>query len=125
MKLRKVFPPERFSMDRRGHPAAAIRLERSKYYRCPHCAARTLVRHREVSPFARNKTPADFDQATQDCFDRAGTTSDFSIAPERPLECYDFFCSGCKRPVRLLYEEQERGMGGFWAAVVYRIVEVA
>jgi DNA-directed RNA polymerase subunit RPC12/RpoP len=123
MNLRKVYPLERFSVKNVGVPTASIRLEKSKYYKCPHCGRRTLVRHREVSPFANTKTPPDFDAKTLEVFDDMGTVMSFSVGSDRILDTYDFFCKGCSRPVRLLYDEQERGMGGFWSTVIHQIVE--
>lgn len=124
MKLRKVYPLERFSVKNVGSPTASIRLEKSKYYKCPHCGARTLVRPKEVSPFAKKKTPPDFDTRTLRLFDDMGMVFSLSTGSDRIMDTYDFFCNGCTRPIRLLYDYQERGMGGFWSAVVYQIIEV-
>ena len=123
MNLRKVYPLERFSAKNVGILTASMRLKKSKYYTCPHCASRTLVRHNEVSPVANRKTPPDFDAKTRKSFDAMGRVMSFSIGSDRRLDTYDFFCKGCDRPVRLLYDEQEPGMGGSWSAVIHRIVE--
>lgn len=125
MRLHKVYPLERISKKNTGVATASIRLDKSKYYVCPHCHSRTLIRHQEVSPFANKKTPKDFDESILESFKQFGTTQSFSIGADRTLESYDFFCRGCQRPIRLLYDFQERGMGGRWSVVVYAIIEQA
>ena len=124
MKLRKVYPKERIAT-KDGLPKSEIRMLNSKYYKCPHCNKRTLIKSSEVSPFAREKTAPDFEDHIRKAFDKMDTLMKFPIGADRILDAYDFLCKGCGRPVRLLYEESERGMGSELSAVVFQIVEKA
>ena len=123
MQLRKVYPLERFSVKNIGVISASLRLDKSKFYTCPNCNTKTLIRHNEVSPFAKKKLTTEFDKKTLKLFDDMEKIISFPIGSDRIMEEYDFFCRRCRRPVRLLYDEQERGMGGVISAVIYQIIE--
>ena len=129
MKLRKVYPKTRIST-KDGLPESEIRLLKHKYYKCPHCNKRTLIKSTEVTPMefshlARQKTIPVFEDAVRNTFDKLGTLMQFPIGADRILDTYDFFCKGCARPVRFLFEESERAMGSKISAVVYQIIEKA
>jgi hypothetical protein len=129
MKLRKVYPKARIST-KDGLPESEIRLLRDKYYNCPHCNKRTLIRSTAVSPMERShfrkaKGTQVFDDTTQKAFDNLGTLMQFPVGADRILDAYDFLCHGCGRPVRFLYEEFERAMGSEISAVVYQVIERA
>jgi hypothetical protein len=124
MELRKVDPHKRFSLKNvYSYTTATVWLIDSRYYKCPHCNKKRIVRHMEVSPFAKKKTPLDFDPETLKVFDDMGTKISLPFEETKILDKYDFYCKGCGRPVRLLYEELERGMGASLRAAVYRIIE--
>ena len=85
---------------------------RSRYYHCPHCTARTLVKARGLDIFNPPRSPFPDDlQAT------------FGAVPESRA-ALDFYCRGCSRPVRLLFWGQERGMGGWWYGYVTTVLEL-
>ena len=37
---------------------------------------------------------------------------------------FDYYCRGCSQPVRRLFWEQERGMGGPWDSYVKMLLEL-
>jgi hypothetical protein len=39
-------------------------------------------------------------------------------------ESFDFFCKGCSLPIRLVFWERERGMGGWWYPFIKEIQEL-
>jgi hypothetical protein len=85
---------------------------RSRYYHCPHCGARTLVRWQKLDVFnpPESPFPPELEAA-------------FGEVPDNRAS-FDFFCRGCGRPVRLLFWSQERGMGGPWYPFVTAVLEV-
>jgi len=84
----------------------------SKYYHCPACRGKTLIRGSNLDIF--NPQPSVFPE---------------EILPRfPPLEeqqgSFDFHCRMCTRPVRLIFGMQERGMGGHWYPFVTEVQEL-
>jgi DNA-directed RNA polymerase subunit RPC12/RpoP len=116
VRVRRVAPLERFHVRvygklRRGEGRFSFR-GKSRYYHCPVCGRKTLVRYRHVDAF--NPVPSAFPEELQRQFGEVGTHD----------AVLDFHCRGCGRPVRLLYWTQERGMGGSWDAYVKCVLEL-
>ena len=114
----KVPPRERFvvRVNRRLYtgPGKVYFRDQDRYYRCPACGRRTLVRFRDLDAF--NPRPSSFPEELQRVFDRVETGSHEAT--------FDLRCGGCGRPVRLVYWMQERGMGGPWDAYVMWVLEL-
>ena len=114
----RVPPRERFvvRVNRRLYtgPGRVYFRHQDRYYQCPACGRRTLVRFRDLDAF--KPAPSSFPEELQHVFDRIKTGSHEAT--------FDFWCGGCGRPVRLVYWMQERGMGGPWDAYVTRVLEL-
>jgi hypothetical protein len=122
--MRKVAPTRRFRI-RRGRrliteDESLLFQGRSHYYRCPTCCSRTLINWRRLDvtpsldPWPYKGPPSPFPPEL---------LSEFGDVPEHAL-AYDFYCKGCRLPVRLLFWIEERmGMGGPWYPVVQAVLE--
>lgn len=106
---------ERFHIRVSGKPYVqkwSVKFDRrSRYYHCPHCSARTFIRHQLLDIFKPPESPFPVDLQKV-----------FGDIPE-DSRALDFYCKGCQAPVRLLYWGQERGMGGWWYGYVTEILE--
>ena len=117
LALRETDLAGRFAPNKGMSPHAGQRFRSPKFYRCPHCRRRTRVDPRPLVPDVNwNGLPSAFPEVLKARFDTFRPVSRWS---------YDFFCNGCQRPVRLLYDYTEQGMGGPWTPVVSRIIETA
>ncbi len=113
--LRLVGTADRMAPNPRSAKGASIRLKAAKYYLCPHCRNRTRVVPLRLAPDAEGRTPpSTLPKVLADRLD--------AFHPVRSLS-YDFRCARCERPVRVLYEWSEIGMGGPWHPVVTGFVE--
>lgn len=113
--LRVVGTADRMAPNPRWGKGASIRMRTAKYYLCPHCRNRTRVVPSRLAPDVDGRTPpSTLPEALADRLD--------AFHPVRCLS-HDFRCAGCERPVRLLYEWSEAGMGGPWHPVVTGFVE--
>jgi len=115
-RVRKIEPMERFHVRACGKlrvgPWSVAFDHKSRYYHCPKCSARTLIRRRALDIFNPPASPFPLDLQA-----RFGEVPDSTAV-------LDFYCSGCKNPVRLLFWGQERGMGGWWYGYVISILEL-
>jgi DNA-directed RNA polymerase subunit RPC12/RpoP len=114
--MREVSPMERFHVrvsGKRRLGAGPVPFDgRSRYYYCPACGRRTLISRRSLDIF--NPPPSPFPPEVKARFGGKPAST----------EALDFYCGGCRRPVRLLFWSQERGMGGWWYGVVNTILEL-
>ncbi len=86
---------------------------RDRFFVCPSCGRKRLIRRRDLDMF--NPSPSSLSAELQRRFD-VYQTSDAR---------YDFSCRGCGEPYRVLFVEQERGMGGPWDVVVHAVLRLA
>ncbi len=110
-------PAQRFRRrvnGRPGHGLQPLRLAgQGRYYRCPRCGARTLIRSARLDYFNPPTSPFADDLRRR-------------FGPVPADRCaYDFRCRGCASPVRLLLWAQERGMGGPWDCLVGTVIELS
>jgi len=114
--IKKVPPLERFRVRTSGKLISGswpVRLDRvSKFYYCPECGERTLIRWSNLDVF--NPQQSVFPDEIQAKFS--------PVKGQR--ETYDFYCRGCSRPIRLIFWAQERGMGGYWYPFIIEVHEL-
>lgn len=124
--VRMVPPTERFSVRsggrRRYHDGSIVLRGRSKYYLCPRCDRRTLVDWRDLDfvpskdPWPYGPPPSPFPEDLQERFGEPDLGHHASP--------FDFRCGGCGAPVRLLFWNGERYMGGPWHPEVFWVMEL-
>jgi len=113
--LRETAMAERFAPNSRDSRTARGRLRSPKHYACPHCSRRTRIDPEPLIPDVNWNVPASsFPDALKTTFD--------AFRPV-PYLSFDFRCSGCQAPARLLYEYREVGLGGPWHPVITSIIE--
>lgn len=125
--IRRIRPAHRFSVRDRGrrvvHELSILFRGRSRYYLCPRCDARTRVDWRALDfapsddPWPYGPPPSPFSPSLRRRFDAVG------VMEERAFP-YDFRCRGCDAPVRLLFWNEERNMGGPWFPEVFWVLEL-
>lgn len=126
-RIRRVRPAHRFSVRDRGrrivHERSIVFRGRSRFYECPLCEARTLVRWKEVDfvpsddPWPYGPPPSPFPEALKRRFD--------AVEVEERAYPFDFYCQSCGAPVRLMFWNGERFMGGPWYPEVFWVLETA
>ena len=125
-EIRKIRPAHRFSIRAGGRRIVDERpivlRGRSKYYFCPRCGGRTLVRWRELD--FRNvdgewplPPESPFPEALERRFD--------AVEVDEQAFPYDFYCQACDAPVRLMFWNGERFMGGPLYPEVFWVLEIA
>ena len=104
----------RFRSNRRlrSVPGAVGLVGESKYYFCPKCDKRTRIRRAWLD--AWNPQPSIF---PTDLLQKFPDLESHSVS-------FDLYCKGCQLPVRLVFWEQESGMGGSWYPVIKEIQEL-
>jgi hypothetical protein len=113
--LRHVGTADRMAPDAGGAKGGSIRMKTAKYYLCPHCRNRTRVVPARLAPDADGRTrPSVLPRALAERLEAFHRV---------PYQAFDFRCARCDRPVRILYEWSEAGMGGPWHPVVTGFVE--
>jgi len=112
----EVAPFERFSTGIKGGRRTGswdVNFKKgSRYYLCPKCGRKTLIKSKNLSTW--NPTESPFP---------AQLKALFGEKPEQ-TEYYDFYCKGCGLAVRLAYWEREVGMGGPWFSYLKCVFEV-
>jgi hypothetical protein len=115
VKLKRTTPTDRFGRD--PSRSFSVALDNPRYYRCPHCKKRMRMNPRDFGPTSDWKErPSGFNESDLALFERFGRYEGFLK--------HDFYCRTCRRPVRLVYQYQERGVGGWWYAAIEHVVEV-
>ena len=114
-KLRRVYPLDRFHIRanrklRTGTGWVAFKAK-SRYYHCPQCGRKTLVRKSDLDVW--HPRPSVFPRDLE---------AEFSNLKSHK-KSFDFYCKGCSLPVRLIFWEQERGMGGWWYPYIEEVQE--
>jgi hypothetical protein len=118
--VHSVRPLERFRVRVSGRLRKGpwdVKFDRkSRYYCCPKCSARTFIRWQRLDIFNPPSSP--FPPELRGRFDEEPESQAGSTA------ALDFYCKGCREPVRLLFRGQERGMGGWWYGSVTSVLEL-
>lgn len=114
-KIEKVQPLDRFRIRanrklRYGQGSIAGDVK-SRYFYCAKCGKKTLIRMSNLDVW--NPKPSVFPAELQAEFP----------SRESHTKSFDFFCKGCALPVRIVFWEQERGMGGCWFPLILEIQE--
>jgi hypothetical protein len=98
LPLDRIQPWRRFSVPpHRAHTGAAVDMPKPKMYKCGKCGHGTRIDPARMLPPwpMQHSVPSVFDAVLQAQFDAAYPDG---------LYRYDFFCSHCRTPVRLLFE---------------------
>ena len=115
-RVTEVAPFERFSTGVRGGRRTGwwdVNFkEGSRYYLCPICGRKTLIKGKCLSTW--NPVESPFPTQLRALFGER----------QEQTEHYDFYCKGCGLAVRLAYWEREVGMGGPWYSYLKSVFEV-
>lgn len=121
-----VPPTHRFSVRmggrRRYRDGSILFRGHSKYYQCPRCDRRTRVDWRALDfvpsrdPEPYGPPPSPFSEELRARFGQPDLG--------RHAFPFDFFCGACGAPVRLLFWNEERHMGGPWYPEVFWVMEL-
>ena len=124
-RIRKVRPAHRFSVRDRGrrivHERSIVLRGKSKYYVCPRCGGRTLVRWRELD--FRN-VDGEWPRPPESPFTEPLKRRFDAVEVDERAFPYDFSCQRCDAPVRLMFWNGERFMGGPWYPEVFWVLEL-